>query len=293
MFHRGLFKCISSSTDASFMEKSGYDMSNITISVDQSKQQTFSLSKLKKKFNSSNEKISHHLKSKLKAKTKKATQKMSNQKKVQQLQQLQNMSAISAVNFNSSNIMSSTVCSSSTRYSTNLYSHCSGSQQSLNFSGFYSENSDMSDDESDVSFEDDPELTRKYFETTLKHRSVDDESDIDSSFSSIESFDVSEVEESFQSQKFNPLISSSRCDTSIRSVCCGCNQAPAIEPLRKKRRSLASFHPVQTSSRVVLTECPEVSKILSQSNYSISTEFNNVRINNANNVFSSTMITSV
>lgn len=292
MFHRGLFKCITSNAEASFMEKSGYDMSNITISVDQSKQQAFSLSKLKKKFNSSNEKISHHLKSKLKAKTKKTTKKMSNQKKVQKLQQLQNMSAISAVNFNNSNIMSSTVCSSSTRYSTNLYSHISGSQQSLNFSGFYSKNSDMSDDESDVSFDDDPELTRKYFETTLKHRSVDDESDIDSSFSSIESFDLSEVE-SFQSQKFNPLISSSRWDTSIRSACSGCDQAPAIEPLRRKKRSLASFHPVQTSSRVVLNECPEVSKILSQSNYSISTEYNNVRINNANNVFSSTMITSV
>ena len=152
------------------------------------------------------------------------------------------------------------------------------------FNGFYSENSDVSDDEddcdSDNSFSDEMDYTRKYFEETLKYN-VDIDS-ANSSLSSIESFELSysdsseSIENNSELSKFNPLISSSRCEKSVTS-CIECKPS-----LYKERRSLGSFLPAQTSSRIVLIQSPEVSRIQHDSAY-----FSNE--NSTHNVFSSTL----
>ena len=293
MFHRRLFTCISSNAaEASFTEKPTAPPNTTATSTNPKcsrttsythpggEPTTFLLSKLKKKFNSSNERLSHHLKSKLRSKTSK---KQCPPKLTKAKAAAHHTMSMCSVDFNATAVMSSTVC------------------HATSFSGFYSENSDVSDDESDMSF-DESDMS---FEQTLKHVSLrhshnnNNNSDIDSSFSSVESLDMSGFEVSFVSVienslyagngqvRFNPLVSSSRCDTSVRSTgCCSDHK-------RGKRRSLATFLPVQTSSRVVLSQEPDLSKILSESTCS---SYELDRITAAchdNNVFSSTLITSV
>lgn len=290
MFHKNLFNCISnaSASENSFIEPASFNIT-ITLKSDEScgaeQTKVFSFNKLKKKFNSSNEKLSHRFKSKLKRASKSSRKTLEDKEKKRGNSSMQ-CKQNETIKFDS-NILSSTVIS---KNRASLYSMANNSTILASvynsFNGFYSENSDVSDDEddcdSDNSFCDDFDYTRKQFEETLKYNMDIDSAN--SSLSSIESLELSysdscesiESNNDLTSSKFNPLVSSSRYETSSVNLSC-------IDCKKQQRRSLGSFLPAQTSSRIVLTESPQVSRIQHDSAY-----FSNE--NSANNVFSSTLI---
>ncbi len=282
MFHKSLLKCISNTgADASFIDP-GFDLMNATYTLSKkpssatlSDTAKTSLSRLKKKFNSSNEKLSLHLKSKLKS-----TMKPRKHHK-QKSPPTSDLANASILTFNSSNLMSSTAINATNPRS--LYS--------ISVSEFYSENSDESDDDdfdSDISLED------TYSEETLRFASGEPGGDSfqDASFDSLDSQgDLAER----TIAEFNPTISSSRYET---SVCSRCERARAVSMSQSQRRSLGAFLPGQTSSRIVLVSSeetgPDVSGIYvsrgvdcdDSSYFSFERKMNNT-------VFSSTMITSL
>jgi len=165
--------------------------------------------------------------------------------------------------------MSSTAINTTTR--TNL-----DSLYSISISEFYSENSDESDDDydSDMSFED------TYLEQTLRY--INNDSFQDASLDSMDSQEETTIAE------FNPTISSSRYETSVCSRCV-------------KRRSLGTFLPEQTSSRIVLVTSdvmevtdPNLSKIYVKNGYDFDdSNYFSFEKNMNKTVFSSTMITSL
>jgi hypothetical protein len=281
MFHKSLLKCISNTgADASFIDP-GFDLMNATYTLSKkpssatlSDTAKTSLSRLKKKFNSSNEKLSLHLKSKLKS-----TMKPRKHHK-QKSPPTSDLANASILTFNSSNLMSSTAINATNPRS--LYS--------ISVSEFYSENSDESDDDydSDISLED------TYSEETLRFAS--NGSFQDASFDSLDSQDDLAERTIAEFNQFNPTISSSRYETT--SVCSRCERARGVSRRQSQRRSLGAFLPGQTSSRIVLVSSEEVGPDVSgiyvsrgvdcddSSYFSFERKMNNT-------VFSSTMITSL
>ena len=275
MFHINLFKCIKSNdNDQSIAEPSVEVASfSITLKEEQDTMQRFSLGQLKKKFNSSNERLSHHLRSKLKRKSKKKlTSLVSKEKFAAKISNLKQLKASKSTRFDS-NVMSSTVCNTGDLSLRNESVYAIN----LSHSGFYSENSDISDD-SDVEMDED-----NFGSVTLKHDYYE-ESLHDSSLSSLDSLDCS----SDSSMRFDPLTSSSKCDISLSScVDCG-NTKP--KSMRKE------FMPMQTSSRKSLL-CAEMSHFndssIQVSNISgdlIDSNYFSYDCSSNKNVFSSTLI---